>query len=127
MAISTQYRESSVPPGKDAIALPVSPSPRIMTDHRSSFLIGIDTGGTYTDAAVIAAEDHRVVSSAKALTTRGDLAIGVAEAMAGALQRLDPAGKAAISLVSVSTTLATNAVVEGHGGLVCVILIGFDH
>ncbi len=97
-----------------------------MSDHRALFIIGIDTGGTYTDAAVIAADDHRVVSSAKALTTRGDLAIGVAEAMGGALQGLDAAGQAAISLVSVSTTLATNAVVEGHGGLVCVILIGFD-
>ena len=31
-----------------------------------------------------------------------------------------------ISLVSVSTTLATNAVVEGHGSAVGVILIGFD-
>jgi N-methylhydantoinase A/oxoprolinase/acetone carboxylase beta subunit len=97
-----------------------------MSDDRPSFLIGIDTGGTYTDAAVIAAKDHRVVSSAKALTTRGDLAIGVTEAMGGALERLGPAREAAISLVSVSTTLATNAVVEGHGGLVCVILIGFD-
>ena len=31
-----------------------------------------------------------------------------------------------IALVSVSTTLATNAVVEGHGSAVGVILIGFD-
>src|SRR4026207_452837 len=97
-----------------------------MSDDHPSFLIGIDTGGTYTDAAVIAAEDHRVVSSAKALTPRGDLALGVGAALRGALQPLDPAGQAAISLVSVSTTLATNAVVEGHGGPVCVILIGFD-
>jgi N-methylhydantoinase A/oxoprolinase/acetone carboxylase beta subunit len=98
----------------------------IVTSRRPSFLIGIDTGGTYTDAAVIAAEDHRVVSSAKALTTRGDLAIGVAEAMAAALERLGAGARSAISLVSVSTTLATNAVVEGHGGRVCAVLIGFD-
>ena len=49
-----------------------------MTSPTTPLYLGIDTGGTYTDAAVIAAEDHRVVSSAKALTTRGDLAIGVA-------------------------------------------------
>jgi N-methylhydantoinase A/oxoprolinase/acetone carboxylase beta subunit len=97
-----------------------------MSEHRTSFLIGIDTGGTYTDAAVIASEDHRVVSSAKALTTRGDLAVGVTEAMGAALERLDLGRRAPIALVSVSTTLATNAVVEGHGAPVCVILIGFD-
>jgi N-methylhydantoinase A/oxoprolinase/acetone carboxylase beta subunit len=96
-----------------------------MSDHQQRFLIGIDTGGTYTDAAVIAEADHRVIASAKALTTKGDLAIGIAEAMRGACAKLPPLG-AAISLVSVSTTLATNAVIEGHGSPVCVVLIGFD-
>jgi N-methylhydantoinase A/oxoprolinase/acetone carboxylase beta subunit len=92
-----------------------------------TFLIGIDTGGTYTDAVVIAAESHEVIASAKALTTRGDLAVGVREAMGDAVAKL-PGGFAsrAISLVSVSTTLATNAVVEGHGSRVCSVLVGFD-
>ncbi len=93
----------------------------------SRFFIGVDTGGTYTDAAVIEANGHKVIASAKALTTKGDLAIGVAEAISAAIaslpQGLEPRH---ISLVSVSTTLATNAVVEGHGSPVGVILIGFD-
>ncbi|MFO0991536.1 MAG: hydantoinase/oxoprolinase family protein [Hyphomicrobiales bacterium] len=92
-----------------------------------SYLIGVDTGGTYTDAAVIEAAGHKVIASAKALTTKGDLAIGVSEAITKAIAAL-PRGLAPgdISLVSVSTTLATNAVVEGHGSPVGVILIGFD-
>ncbi len=93
----------------------------------ASYLIGVDTGGTYTDAAIIEARGHRVVASAKAITTKGDLAIGVAEAITQAVARL-PQGLHSndISMVSVSTTLATNAVVEGHGSTVGVILIGFD-
>lgn len=93
----------------------------------STYLIGVDTGGTYTDAAVIEAQGHKVVASAKAITTKGDLAIGVSQAIRSAIARL-PEGLAPenISLVSVSTTLATNAVVEGHGSAVGVILIGFD-
>ncbi len=94
---------------------------------KQTFLIGIDTGGTYTDAAVIAAHSHQVIASAKALTTRGDLALGVREAMGKAVAAL-PHGfdEKAISLVSVSTTMATNAVVEGHGSAVLSVLIGFD-
>ena len=93
----------------------------------SSYLIGVDTGGTYTDAAIIEARGHRVVARAKAITTKGDLSIGVTEAITRAVAQL-PQGLHArdIQLVSVSTTLATNAVVEGHGSAVGVVLIGFD-
>jgi N-methylhydantoinase A/oxoprolinase/acetone carboxylase beta subunit len=92
-----------------------------------SYIIGIDTGGTYTDAVVIDRRQHRILSSAKALTTKGDLALGVGEAMARAVEAMNGTVKPSdISLVSVSTTLATNAVVEGHGGAVALALIGFD-
>jgi N-methylhydantoinase A/oxoprolinase/acetone carboxylase beta subunit len=97
-----------------------------MDVHAKRYLLGIDTGGTYTDAAVISIADQKVAASAKALTTRGDLSIGVGEAMRKALAHLGAGGGKDISLVSVSTTLATNAVVEGHGSPVCVVLIGFD-
>jgi len=92
-----------------------------------TYLIGVDTGGTYTDAAVIEAQGHRVVASAKSITTKGDLSIGVTGAITAAVAKL-PQGLAPkdIALVSVSTTLATNAVVEGHGSAVGVVLIGFD-
>jgi len=95
--------------------------------NSATYLIGVDTGGTYTDAAVIEADGHKVIASAKSITTKGDLAIGVTGAITAAIESL-PQGlhPRDISLVSVSTTLATNAVVEGHGSAVGVILIGFD-
>ena len=97
------------------------------TPMNSLYLIGVDTGGTYTDAAIIEAHGHKVVARAKAITTKGDLAIGVTEAITSAVAQL-PQGLRAqdIRLVSVSTTLATNAVVEGHGSAVGVLLVGFD-
>jgi N-methylhydantoinase A/oxoprolinase/acetone carboxylase beta subunit len=92
-----------------------------------TYLIGVDTGGTYTDAAVIEAQGHKVVASAKSITTKGDLSIGVTGAITAAIARLPKElHPKDIALVSVSTTLATNAVVEGHGSAVGVILIGFD-
>ncbi len=98
-----------------------------MHEEDSAWLIGIDTGGTYTDAVIISAATHTVVASAKALTTRGNLAIGVNEAMARVLKLLpDREAHSRIGLVAVSTTLATNAVVEGHGGSVATVLAGFD-
>ena len=92
-----------------------------------SFFIGIDTGGTYTDAVIIEHNSQKILARAKAITTKGDLSIGVKEALATVMQSLPAGSKAsAIGLISVSTTLATNAVVEGHGSSVGVFLIGFD-
>ena len=91
------------------------------------FVAGIDTGGTYTDAVILEAGAQRLVAKAKALTTRGDLSVGVAEALAAALHAARGQARACdIRLVSLSTTLATNAIVEGHGAPAGVILIGFD-
>ena len=93
----------------------------------SRFVAGIDTGGTYTDAVIIEATSQRLVAKAKAITTKGDLSVGVAEALGAALQAARGMARARdICLVSLSTTLATNAIVEGHGAPVGVILIGFD-
>ena len=88
-------------------------------------LLGIDTGGTYTDAVLYDERSGRVVAAAKALTTRHDLAVGIRGAAGSVLESsgVDPA---AVALVSLSTTLATNALVEGQGGRVGLVLIGFD-
>ena len=98
-----------------------------MNPASPQYLIGVDTGGTYTDAAIIEAAGQRVIATAKSITTKGDLSIGVADAITRAMaampQGLHPQD---IALVSVSTTLATNAVVEGHGSAVGVLLVGFD-
>ena len=88
-------------------------------------LLGIDTGGTYTDAVLYDEQSRRVVAAAKALTTRHDLAVGIRDAARSVLEGsgVDPG---AIALVSLSTTLATNALVEGQGGRVGLVLVGFD-
>ena len=85
-----------------------------------NYRLGIDTGGTYTDA-VLFDPVLGVVRAAKALTTKHDLSFGVREAVSAALGNDPPP----ISLVGLSTTLATNALVEGHGGPVALVLIGF--
>lgn len=92
----------------------------LVTDH---LLLGIDTGGTYTDA-VLFSETHGVVAKAKALTTRHDLSVGIACAVEAVLEQAK-APASAIGLVSLSTTLATNALVEGQGGRAGLVMIGF--
>ena len=88
------------------------------------YLLGVDTGGTYTDA-VLLRDEIEVISSAKSLTTRYDLAIGIGKAAQAALSEaaIDPAK---VSLAALSTTLATNALVEGQGERVALIFIGFS-
>ena len=90
-----------------------------------TLVIGLDTGGTYTDAALLDTATGTVRATGKSLTTRDDLSIGVGGAIRRVLEDFD--GSAAdIDLVSLSTTLATNAVVEGVGGRVGLLMIGFD-
>ncbi len=90
-----------------------------------TLVIGLDTGGTFTDAALLDTAAGTVLGTGKSLTTRQDLSIGVGGAIDRVLETFDgDAGD--IGLVSLSTTLATNAVVEGVGGRVCLIMIGFD-
>lgn len=90
-----------------------------------AYLLGVDTGGTYTDAVILDEGEDRVVASAKALTTRPDLSKGVGGAIDAALEASGvPPGT--IAMVSLSTTLATNALVEGQGGRVALVFIGFE-
>ncbi|HCP82155.1 MAG TPA: hydantoinase [Octadecabacter sp.] len=88
-------------------------------------LLGIDTGGTYTDAVLLDDETDTIVARAKSLTTRPDLALGIGAAIDAVLKESKLAASA-ISMVSLSTTLATNALVEGQGGRVALVFIGFD-
>lgn len=81
--------------------------------------LGIDAGGTYTDVAVYDFRADAVLRKSKALTTRWDFTVGIDEA----LNALEPALLERIDLVAVSTTLATNAVVEGRGQPVGLLLM----
>jgi N-methylhydantoinase A/oxoprolinase/acetone carboxylase beta subunit len=96
------------------------------TNSSEGLWLGLDTGGTFTDAVLLAG-GRRIIASAKALTTPWNLAIGIGKAIRSVLDLL-PAGedRSSVTLVSVSTTLATNAVVENRFSPVCTLLIGFD-
>jgi N-methylhydantoinase A/oxoprolinase/acetone carboxylase beta subunit len=84
--------------------------------------LGIDVGGTNTDAVLIDLEEGKILSFAKAPTTRDDLARGIRDV----LYRLDRVRFPKIALISLSTTLATNSIVEGVRRRVCGILIGYE-
>ena len=90
-------------------------------------MLGIDTGGTFTDAVLIddGASGAGVIAHAKAATTHHDLTVGLAAAVAKVLQAAGPDRAQQIALVSVSTTLATNALVEGHGEPAGLFAFGF--
>ena len=94
--------------------------------YNVTVVLGIDTGGTYTDAALVDHATGQVLCTAKALTTRSDLSIGIGQAIDAVLRQPGSPAPAGINLVSLSTTLATNAIVEGQGSPICLILIGYD-
>ncbi|MFN2114028.1 MAG: hydantoinase/oxoprolinase N-terminal domain-containing protein [Anaerolineales bacterium] len=88
----------------------------------AEFVLGIDTGGTYTDGVLIRRGTREIIKTAKTLTTKPDLAQGILEA----LNQLLPEDPAEIKLVVISTTLATNAIAEGKGQPVALFLLGYD-
>ncbi|WP_320172470.1 hydantoinase/oxoprolinase family protein [Maridesulfovibrio sp.] len=89
----------------------------------SGYAIGIDTGGTYTDTVVLNCADSSVVATAKSPTTHHDLSLGLASSLDKAMQESGVKPED-VKLVSVSTTLATNAVVEDKGARVGLFMIG---
>ncbi len=96
--------------------------------------LGIDTGGTYTDAVLIDQVSGRVLAAAKSLTTHHDLSLGIGEAIRAIFKPealvtecgVESIQPRQVTLVGLSTTLATNAIVEGQGSPICLILIGYD-
>lgn len=85
-----------------------------------ALVLGIDTGGTFTDSVIYDLENQQVIAKAKSLTTYHDLNLGILDSIRQLC--FDRFGE--ISLVSLSTTMATNAIVEGRGCEVGLLLIG---
>jgi len=83
--------------------------------------LGIDVGGTNTDAVLINLLSKEILSVSKAPTTQDDLARGIDDA----LKKLDNTFFPRVSLIGLSTTLATNSIVEGVKRRVCAFLIGY--
>ncbi len=86
-----------------------------------AYQLGIDTGGTYTDAVLLGAHGQ-VVARNKSLTTAFDLTQGIGNAISSL-----PAEKLrSVQLVSLSTTLSTNSVIEDRGDPVSLVLAGYS-
>lgn len=88
-------------------------------------LLGIDVGGTFTDAVVI--DRGSLLAIHKSPTTRGNLLEGTLAAIDGALRGLD-AGK--LTRVALSTTLVTNALIEGKADAAALLMMtgpGMDY
>ena len=81
--------------------------------------LGIDAGGTYTDSALYDFEASQTLCKAKALTTPYDYTEGIVESV----RQLDASRFASVDMVCLSTTLATNAIVEGRGARVGMLLM----
>ena len=87
--------------------------------------LGIDTGGTFTDGVVIDVDEEEILNSTKTLTTREDLTAAIENCLDNLTASEEVRGED-IKLVSLSTTLATNAIVEGQGAAVGALLLGFE-
>lgn len=85
--------------------------------------LGLDTGGTFTDAVVMDLDEGKVLCKAKSPTTREDLCIGIRKAIG----LMDPGYLGSVGVVSLSSTLATNSIVEGKGARVALVCIGCDY
>jgi N-methylhydantoinase A/oxoprolinase/acetone carboxylase beta subunit len=124
---AAQRRLTASPPGGSSAPLPAAATvgrgePRSTTAatvRREGLGLGIDAGGTYTDAAIFDWGAGRVLAKAKAPTTPWDYAVGID----AALEQLPAERLRQVSMVSVSTTLATNAIVEGRGQKVGLLLL----
>jgi N-methylhydantoinase A len=77
----------------------------------STYRIGVDIGGTFTDAAFVD-EDSGAVSVVKVLTTPDDPARGFIGAVERGLRERQSDG-GAVNLVVHATTVATNSLIEG--------------
>jgi len=93
-----------------------------LSSKDQALVLGIDTGGTYTDGVLLDYTSRRVLASHKSLTTKWDFSIGIEQVIEN-IHLDDPA---AIKMVSISTTLATNAIAEGKGKRAALFLIGYD-
>jgi len=97
----------------------------LLAEQKSSqeaLVLGIDTGGTYTDGVLLEYHSRRVLATHKSLTTKRDFSIGIEQVIEN-IHIQDPS---AVKMVSISTTLATNAIAEGKGKRVALLLIGYD-
>jgi N-methylhydantoinase A/acetone carboxylase, beta subunit len=84
------------------------------------YSLGIDAGGTFTDGVIIRDSDGVILDATKVLTTYPDPVGGIKKV----IDSLNSDYVKDVKLVSVSTTLSTNTILEDTGFPVGVILVG---
>ena len=89
-----------------------------------NYIIGIDTGGTSTDAALVETASGNILTTAKTPTTHYRLSEGISTVLKTILEQ-SQAAPSQIGGISISTTLATNSVVENTGARVGLFVIGY--
>jgi N-methylhydantoinase A/oxoprolinase/acetone carboxylase beta subunit len=93
-----------------------------MTTTAHPLYLGIDTGGTFTDGVLLDPQTRHITQKVKILTSHQDLKTCISQV----LDRLVPDDPASIVFVSLSTTLATNAIAEGKRQPAALLLMGYD-
>ena len=88
----------------------------------TNYGLGIDAGGTYTDAVIMELGTGKVLENRKSPTTQPDPSSGIFSA----LETIDANLLRQVSMVSLATTFATNAIVEDRGAEAGIILVGYD-
>ncbi len=78
----------------------------------SSYCVGIDVGGTNTDAAVICARTGKVINWAKELTTPDEVTVGIKSVLGKVLGKCSADQ---VCRVSLGTTHFLNAVIQRRG------------
>ena len=97
-----------------------------------NYAIGIDTGGTFTDGVIFDLDNRIVLTKTKVITERKNLTHAIDKCLGNLVEEITKKGDEYknilknIKMVSLSTTLATNAIVEGQGAEVGLIVIGID-
>lgn len=120
---TSERAQTATDPARSRSASTVLPRGSAGHSPRAGTLaVGIDAGGTFTDAVLLDPGAGDVLAKAKAPTTHHDLLVGVDEA----LSRLQIPRPDAVNMVAISTTLATNAIAEGKGGLPGAVIMTLD-
>lgn len=87
-----------------------------------AIILGIDTGGTYTDSVIFDTDTKQILCKSKSFTTKADLCIGINNSITD----LGFADLSKVSEIHLSTTLATNSILENRAYDTGTVLIGRD-
>lgn len=87
-----------------------------------SVVIGIDTGGTFTDGVIVDLDTKNILAAVKSPTTHQDLMIGIRHT----IHKLSAYDLKSAAYIAISTTLATNAIVENRGCRVGLFMLGHE-